>query len=82
MMVAENGSDKANGQCQVCMDTNKMDDLKDLVRLVWLDTNDFVCKNKHVRCAYCSYLSSDSPSYYRDYTGRTYLSNRFVTTPS
>ena len=82
MMFVNKGREKVKAQCQVCMDTNNMDDLKDLVRIVWLDTHDFVCKNGHVRCAYCSYLSSDNPSYYRDFTGRTYLSNKFVTKPS
>lgn len=64
------------------MDTNKIDDLKDVVRMLWLESHDFVCKNGHVRCAYCSYLSNDGPSYYRDFTGRTYLSNKYNSKPS
>jgi hypothetical protein len=81
-MVSEAGNNRASGRCQVCMDTNKIDDLRDLIRAVWIESNDFVCRNGHVRCAYCSYLSSDGPSYFRDYTGRTYLSNKFNTSPA
>ncbi len=80
-MISEEGQEKAQGQCQVCMDTNKIEGLQDLVRMLWLEVNDFVCKNNHVRCAYCSYLSNDSPSYYRDFTGRTYLSNKLLLKP-
>ncbi len=77
-MTPEGGSNKSSAQCQVCMGTNKMDNLKDLARMIWMDVNDFVCKNHHVRCGFCSYLSNDSPSYFRDFTGRTYLSNKYV----
>ena len=81
-MMNEAGKDKANGECQVCMDTNKIDDLKDLIRMMWLQSYDFVCKNNHVRCSYCSYLSNDNPSYFRDFTGRSYMSNKFSSKPS
>ena len=81
-MLAKAREDSNKNKCQICMDTSKIEDLKDVARQFFNETSDFICKAGHVRCAYCSYLSSDRLSYYRDYTGRTYLSNKFVSQPS
>lgn len=63
------------------MDANKIEDLGDLVRAFRFTTKDFVCKNGHVKCHYCSYLSNNKPSYFRDHTGRSYLSNKILLFP-
>lgn len=40
--------------------------------------DDFSCKNGHMTCYYCGYLSSNHPSFYSDLTGRTYLSSEVL----
>ena len=65
------------------MGTNKIDNIRDIVKMINFhsirDDEDMVCSNNHIRCFYCSYLTSNDPSYYRDMTGRSYLSNAFNT---
>lgn len=64
------------------MDTNKIDDLGDLVRAIICSNKDFYCQNGHMKCGYCSYLSSNERSYFRDHTGRSYLSNKLPIKPT
>lgn len=63
------------------MDTNKIETVTDILKNIGGSTRDFVCSQGHLRCKYCAYLSSDAPSFYTDYTGRSYLSSRLIKKP-
>ena len=62
-------------KCQICMNMFKIGTITEMLRSMNIKDEDFVCKNGHIKCSFCSYLNSDHPSFYRDYSGRTYLSN-------
>lgn len=64
------------------MNTNKIEDLGDLIRAIRYSNKDFCCQKKHLICGYCAYLSANEPSYFRDHTGRTYLSNQIPLKPT
>ena len=65
---------KSSGQCQNCMITNKVEGLKDLFRMIKVESEDYVCEKGHLLCNFCSYLANNRPSYYRDHNGN-YLYN-------
>lgn len=60
------------------MDAFKIDNLTDFIHVIGGSTDNFICKQGHLRCNYCAYLSSNAPSYFRDYTGRSYLSTKLI----
>jgi hypothetical protein len=39
----------------------------------------FVCGNGHLRCQNCAFLLIEEPSKYRDYRGKSYLTDKKLT---
>lgn len=71
-------SPREDEKCQICMNTNKIEGIKDLINFIKSSKTDFICSQGHVRCYYCSYLNSNETSYFRDFTGKTYLSDKLI----
>lgn len=79
--MSKGDKESSDKKCQSCMDAFKVDNLTDLLGSIGGSNANFVCKQGHIRCKFCSYLSSNYPSFFKDYTGRSYLSNKFMKEP-